>query len=284
MEINGMKVGNDTIDIDFLPDRAKSYVVNIFKYLKAKFNEKILSMMVFGSSLTGDLCSTSDCDLICVVNDETSRDEIKNIRQIARKFAIQFGFFNKPQGFIERVLNIMDSSTGMFISLFVCKKNDFINLRFSKMFNVNRFVATILAPTNLVIGTVINRSKHIYGENLLNVIKKPKRFFLQLIKNMILNLLVSTVSFLIYPFSPKATKYELEALKWSMLSSYYYIKGTRPSMDKICYYFISKGISKDYVANFKKLRDGFHQNIKFGIATPLKIIQVHLLGLKNYPR
>ncbi|TFF88599.1 MAG: hypothetical protein EU549_02715 [Promethearchaeota archaeon] len=279
-----MKVGNDNLDIDFLPDRAKSYVVNIFKYLKAKFKEKILSMRVFGASLTGDLCETSDCDLICVVKNNTSRSEIKSIRLIARKFAIQFGFFNRPQGFIERVLNIMDSSTGMFISLFVCRKNDFINLRFSKMFNVNRFVATLLAPTNLVIGTVINRSKHVYGLNLLNDINKPKRFFVQLIKNMILNLLVSMVSFLIYPFSPKATQYELEALKWSMLSSYYYINGTRPSIDKICYYFISKGISKDYVANFKKLRDGFHQNIKFGLFTPIKIIQIHLLGLKNYPR
>ncbi|MHA1230744.1 MAG: nucleotidyltransferase domain-containing protein [Candidatus Helarchaeota archaeon] len=280
-----MKVGKDNLAIDFLPDRAKSYVVNIFRYLKQNYKDKIISMMVFGSSLTGELCETSDCDLICVMDDKTSRKEIKTIRKKAKEIAIKYGFFNRPNGFIERVLHIMDSSTGMFISLFVCKKNDFINLRFSRMFNVNALVAWLLAPKNLVIGTVLNRSKHIYGENLLETVKKPKRFFIQLIKNMVLNLLVSLVSFIIYPFSPKATKYELESLKWSMLSSYYYINGTRPSMNKICYYFISKGISKKYIANFKKLRDGFHQDVMFGLRTPFEIIRIHILGLKNpgYP-
>jgi hypothetical protein len=151
------------------------------------------------------------------------------------------------------------------------------------MFNVNKLVATLLAPTNLVIGTVINRSKHVFGENLLNKIKQPKRFFVQLIKNMVLNLLVSMVSFIIYPFSPKATKYELESLKWSMLSSYYYMNGTRPSMEKICYYFIHKGIDKKYIANFKRLRDGFYQDLKFGLSTPWKILKIHILGLK-YPQ
>ncbi|MHA1271570.1 MAG: nucleotidyltransferase domain-containing protein [Candidatus Helarchaeota archaeon] len=276
-----MKIGNDILAIDFLPDRAKSYIVNIFKFLKKKYASKIISMMIFGSSLTGELCETSDCDLICVFNDTTTKKEIKYIRKVAREYAYRYGFFNKPSGFIERVLNVMDSSTGMFISLFVCKRNDFINLRFSKMFNVNSIISALLAPTNLVIGTVLNRSKHVYGENLLKLVKKPKRFFVQLIKNMVLNLLVSTVSFLIYPFSPKATKYELEAMKWSMLSSYYYINGTRPSMEKICYYFINRGINKKYISNFKKLRDGFSQNIKFGLFTPLNIIQVHILGLKS---
>lgn len=275
-----MKIGNDEIAIDFLPDRARSYVVNIFKFLKTNYADKINSMMVFGSSLTGDLCETSDCDLICILKDNSTQKDIRFIRKVAREFAIKYGFFNKPHGFLERVLSIMDTSTGMFISLFVCKKTDFINLRFSKMFNVNSFVSLVLAPTNLVIGTVLNRCRHIYGENLLEKLRKPKRFFVQLLKNMVLNLLVSIVSFLLYPFTPKATKYEIESLKWSMLSSYYYIKGTRPSIEKICYYFINRGISKKYISNFKKLRDGFHQDIKFGILTPLKIIQIHILGLK----
>jgi len=277
-----MKIGKDNLPIDFLPKRAKSYVVTIFKILKENYGDRIVSMIIFGSSLTGDLCETSDCDLICVMNDETDRKEIKEIRKMARDIAYKYGFFNKPNGFIERITHIMDNSTGMFISLFVCRRSDFINLRFSKMFNVNGVMAKFLAPSNLVIGTVLNRCKLIYGENLIEKVRQPKRFFIQLMKNMVLNLLVSIVSFIIYPFSPKATKYEIEALKWSMLSSYYYINGTRPSIEKICYYFINKGISKKYIANFKKLREGFHQDIKFGLATPLKIIQVHILGLKYY--
>ncbi|MHA1785454.1 MAG: hypothetical protein ACTSVE_09655, partial [Candidatus Helarchaeota archaeon] len=155
---------------------------------------------------------------------------------------------------------------------------------FDNVFDVSA-VAKILAPSNLVFGSVLSASRTIWGENLLPQMKKKPATIRQVLKSLIMDLLISIVSNLVvyYFDAKKANKYQLEATKWSMLSSYYAVKQERPPLTKMARYFIHcrPSYSKYHFAFLKSLRKDLRGDPRFGIRTVINIIKIHIIAIKH---
>jgi hypothetical protein len=168
----------------------------------------------------------------------------------------------------------------MFISHFISKKKDFLKGNFAKTFQVNKLIAKVLAPNQIVFGSVLCRSKVIYGQDLTELAAFPKVPMTQLLKSILMNIITSVFTIFIYPLTKRATLYEMETAKWSLLAAYYYAKHDSPSLPLLLKFFLKHDISKKYVQRWIVLRKNYRPDYKFGILTPLNILKIHIAVLR----
>ncbi len=276
----------DKLDIDFLPERVKIYVNWVHSVLKKELKDEYVSLIIFGSSLddTRAIDAVADADLICICKDSISEEKRVKIREIVHNLEVMNAFSYNPKGIIQKVAWFMENTTGMFVSFFLSKKSSFLSADFHTIFDVSA-LAKVLAPSNLVFGSVISASKTIWGEDLLPLIKKPPPTIRQLLKSLIMDMLISLgANLVVYYFdSEKANKYLMECTKWSMLSSYYAINKTRPPLPVMARYFnkCKPSYSKYQFAFLKSLRNNLRGDPRFGIKTIFNVIKIHIIAIKH---
>ncbi|MEM3586800.1 MAG: nucleotidyltransferase domain-containing protein [Candidatus Jordarchaeaceae archaeon] len=260
----------------------RRYLNDVFALLFSYLGEdKVVSLYVFGSILNDDYCDISDCDLLIVLNDEVSLKQIKRIRGSLECLEIKHGLRSKDYSLLGRILRSIEKSTGMFESHFVCRKNDVLKGSFTRVFSTSRFMSKLLAPSAIVFGSVLSTARKIYGQDILREVAKPKHTTLMLLKSLAMNLLLSLSAIVLYPFSPKANKYEIEAAKWSMLASYYHLNESNPGIVEITNFFTNLGLSEYYFKRLLKLRKHYKNDVKFGLATPLQVLKIHTKTLSH---
>ncbi|MDD1779181.1 MAG: hypothetical protein LUQ65_13520, partial [Candidatus Helarchaeota archaeon] len=174
-----------------------------------------------------------------------------------------------------------DKSTGMFISHFIARKKDFLKGNFAKTFQVNKLLAMVLAPNQIVYGSVLCRAKVLYGINILEEAKIPNVPVTQLLKSILMNTVTSFFALFVYPLTRRATLYQMETAKWSFLAAYYYLKHDSPALPILIKFFLDRNIATSYIKEWVQLRNSYHQTPKFGLLTPFNILKIHLGVLKT---
>lgn len=264
-----------------LPKKATNYLRDVTKLLENYLHERLLSIIIFGSLVKGYATEVSDADILIVISDECSNKEIHHLHQLINAYEVKYHYLMPLHGFISRILYSIDKSTGMFISHFISRKRDFLKGNFAKTFQVNKLMALVLAPNQIVYGSVLCRAKVLYGANIIEEATIPNVPMTQLLKSIMMNMVTSLFTLLIYPLTKKATLYEMETAKWSFLGSYYYIKHDSPGLPILLKYFLDRNIATGYIKDWIQLRDSYHPNPKFGLRTPLNILKIHLRVLKT---
>ncbi|MEM1658507.1 MAG: nucleotidyltransferase domain-containing protein [Candidatus Jordarchaeales archaeon] len=232
----------------------------------------VSSVIFFGSVLDGGMSPLSDVDVLIVLK---SGD-----KGIVKKVAAALRGIEKaepPSPFIEKVLDAVNMKTGMFKSFFVCREEDLRKGDFSSIFSLSRVMSALLAPSKLVLSSAFNGAKVVYGEAELPPPRTPSP--LQLVKSLAMNLLLSTAALLIAPFTLGATKYSMEAVKWSTMASYYYVFRKRLPVNKIP--LSLKGWMCKHATRFAHLRHNYRKDPYMLALTPLFTLAVHLLALRR---
>ncbi|MBS7249277.1 MAG: nucleotidyltransferase domain-containing protein [Candidatus Freyarchaeota archaeon] len=250
----------------------------LFSYLG---EHSVVGVYLFGSALGGELCASSDFDFLVVLSDGVTDKQVERVNSLLEGLEIKYALREEKFSIPGKVLRAIERSTGMFESHFVCRKNDFLRADFSRIFNTSCLMSKLLAPSPIVLGSVLGRIKKLYGEDLHLKVAVPKPTPLTVIKSLAMNLLLSLFSLILYPFSSRANKYEMEAAKWSIMASYYYLKKRSPTLTQATNYLTKIGISKTYLKRLLKLRNNYHNDIHFGLATPLQILKIHTKTLKQ---
>lgn len=263
---------------DEFPKNAIDYIESVINLLENKIgSENIVSVILFGSLASSKkLTEVSDVDLIIVLEDSISSKTFSNLNQLLTKKEEKFGFRKKPTSGIEQFLYLLESQTGMFISHFICRKSDFLACNFSRIFNVNPIVSSILAPKNIVFGNVVQSGKTLYGRNLLSEVKKVNISKIDLLRSYFMNTLLSTGALIIFKFYKRATKFSMEASKWSMFASYYYANRKTQEISRVIQYFEEKRILKRYLKKLMELRENYRNDFKFSFYTPFVVLKIHL--------
>jgi len=267
----------DSLD---LPKKATNYLRDVIPLLENYLQDRLISIIIFGSLVKGYATEVSDADILIVLSDECTKKEIGYLHQLINAYEVKYNYLIPPKGFISRVLYSIDKSTGMFISHFISNKKDFLKGNFAKTFQVNKLMAKVLAPNQIVYGSVLCRAKILYGDNLIKEAKIPNVPMTQLLKSILMNMVTSLFTLLIFPLTKRATLYEMETAKWSLLASYYYIKHDSPALPILLKFFLNQNIATSYIKNWIKLRKSYHQNYKFGLLTPWNILKIHMGALK----
>ena len=262
--------------LEFLPLGVKKYLGEVFSLLSSCLGkDNVAAFYVFGSVIGRDYCHASDCDLLLILGDEVTPKQIKHIRGLLESLDIKHGLRSADSSILGKILRAIERSTGMFESHFVCRKSDVLKGSFTRVFSTNRFMSKLLAPSSIVFGSVLSRIKKIYGQDILKTAAVPKPTLLTFLKSLAMNLFLSSFTLILYPFSSKANRYEMEAAKWSIMASYYYLKKSNPGIIEALNFFTKLGLPESYSKRLLQLRKHYQNDVRFGLATPLYVLKIH---------
>ncbi len=259
-----------------LPQKPRDYILEIIKEIDS---EVLISIYIFGSHVRGSVSEISDVDLIVVVDDSSDEMDISKIEKKLNELEIKHNYRKNSTKIIDKFLQILDAQTGMFKSSFVCKKCDFINGRFHKIFRVNP-ISEIISPTAIVLSSVFDQACLVYGKDSLNEVKRPKIKKSPILQSFITTFLLSSAQIPFYLISDKATKYSLEALKWSLYNCYYVLPRANKNLKYTTNYFLDV-IPFTYTQKFFYLRDNFKPDLFFTLLAPYYILKLHAVTLKK---
>jgi len=263
------------------PKKANEYLRDVIQLLEGHLQDRLISIIIFGSLVKGYSTEVSDADILIVVSDDCNKKEIQYLHRLIAAYEVKHKYLVPPKGLVPRILYSIDKSTGMFISHFITRKRDFLKGNFSRTFQVNRLMAKVLAPNQIVYGSVLSRARLLYGENIIKEVKPPNVQITQLFKSILMNMITSLFTLFIYPLTKRATLYEMETAKWSFLAAYYYVNHDSPPLPVLLKFFLDHEISTAYINRWVALRKNYRPDPKFGLLTPLNILKIHTAILKK---
>jgi len=236
--------------------------------------EKVSLILVFGSVLDGCLTSVSDVDTLIVLRNVKPAD-VRRAAQALKSLEPS----RKGGTILDAILRSVEGRTGMFQSFFVCSEESFLSGDFASIFSLSKAMSLLLAPSKLVLGSVLDGAKVVYGSLPLPFPPHPRPTPIQLIKSLLMNLLLSLSALLISPLTGEAAKYALEAGKWSIMASYYYNYSRRISIKKLPEAL--KGRLRSYAQKLLRRREKYYNDPVILALTPIFSIMVHVLALKR---
>lgn len=262
------------------------YIYDLIRFLKKKVgSDKIISVILFGSNTyLNDTSKISDCDILVILSDDISDDQINSLEKYFFELEIKHELNIKPKNFLDSVLKIIEKSTGMYVSHFVTRKSYWLTKKFAKIFRVNRIFAYMFAPRNIVIKSMISSSIILLGDDLRYIDNEIAINSFGMIKSILLNLIISFFSIGFGLIYKNTLKYELEAIKWSLKASNFYLFNDTCELNKMMKRFVKlSNKSKSLISFFKRFIYLRHhpnrRSFGYSFLTPLNIIRIHNLGL-----
>ena len=269
-----------------LNEQSRNYIKDIVVLINKEIGiNKIVSLLLFGSQqVDNENTAVSDCDLLFIFKNRVSGRHLKEIERYFIALEIKHKFKEPTSKLFREILGVIQLSTGMFVSHFLTKQKFWEQAIFYKIFRVNRFFSMLFAPRNIVLGSVIQNSTVLFGEDLRDSIRpKIKITVREIFRSTVMNLFISFFALLIGPRKElNSIKYQLEAIKWSLKASNYYCYEDSESLDKILKRFISfetpkrKAKTERFYLKFLELRKNPVNDLKFMIFSPLRILRIHI--------
>lgn len=244
--------------------------------------DNVYSIILFGSYARGEHSPNSDCDVLIILKDDfykqKSKNYFNNLEKIFLHLEKKHSLKNEKSGLIFRVLYVVEKSTGMFISHFICKESAWKNQEFHKIFNVNRFLASFLAPGDIVLKNLGNSYKILFGD-VPHTKSKNEISMFQLLKSLIMNELIAIGAIIIYPIFKNSIQYSMELFKWSIRNSYVYLFNKSFSLNKALRFFRRRGLSSKAISFFMQLRQKYSNNTQFLLSSPYNCLKIHGIAL-----
>lgn len=279
-------------DIDALPAIAKDFIQRVVRILEKHVPSTSFAIFLFGSlSHASDKVNcvdgTSDVDLLVIVKDDVStaaRDawvELNALQQI-------LGNHVSRRGIIPSILRVVERQTGMHENIFMSRESDFKNARFSKIFRTNKILTWLLAPASIVLGSALCHMARVHGNAEIEgsvramqaTIGKEKHILPDLVRSFLMNVILALGAMILLPVTNKATKYAVEATKWSMYAATYLMIGERPSKASQKRFFERLGIDANFLDRWMELSQNYTPDVKYTVKTPWNVVKIHALGFK----
>ncbi|MFX1393552.1 MAG: hypothetical protein ACFFAH_08250 [Promethearchaeota archaeon] len=296
--INNEKIQNEVYTkLESINEKSRNYINDVVVIINKKIGiDNLSSIILFGSQRglekkKAEHTSVSDCDLLIILNDNVSTSFIKKIEKYFIALEIKHHFReDNNSGFVSKLLYLIHSTTGMFMSHFLTKEKYWKNIVFHKIFRVNKFLSKLFAPTKIVLCSVVANSSILYGKDLREIVEKIEISLFDMIKSLLMNLMIALFSILTSILkSFNSIKHQLEAVKWSLRAVNYYIYKDSKSLEDITArftlfeksgrFFKYKKHAKTFYNRFLNLREKPHTDLGFILRCPFRIFKIHLKGI-----
>ncbi|MFX1340110.1 MAG: hypothetical protein ACFFDK_15975 [Promethearchaeota archaeon] len=284
------EIGLKLIDIN---EQSRNYIQDVALLINDKIGiDKILSIILFGSQLKNhhqrrENTAISDCDLLIVFKDNVSTSFIRRIEKYFIALENKHNFRKSNSNFVNKMIDVMQQTTGMFVSHFLTKKTHFERGIFHKIFSVNKFLSDMFAPKKIVLNSVVDNSSVLWGEDLRDLVKEKVEIEpFDMVKSITMNLLISLFWILFSPLKILKPKYQLETIKWSLRASNFYVFEDSKSLKTIIKRFTvfekSAGYKRRanrFYTRFLELRHNPETDLNFMLRCPFRIIKIHIKGI-----
>lgn len=259
--------------------QSSEYLTSVARELE-KIEEKISSVILFGSFARGDNTEFSDLDLLIVFKNNTSEEIISNINKTLTELENRHDFFEQPEGILEKLIYSLKRRTGMSVSHFVCKEEDIKKRNFCEMFSTDKYLSFLIAPGDLVLNNIGEDGIVLYGKPLTKELPRPVEIS-SMLKSLIMNLSTATGSLAIAPFYQNALKLSAEAVKWSLLAIHQYLTQRSGGVEEAISYLKKYEVyDSKTLEEFKSLRTQPRDNPLFIFKAPSLIIKLHFEAIK----
>ena len=262
------------------PDNITRYLEDFIKLASRIFGpKKIISGMIFGSHSKNEVIPISDCDLIFIVDNSITREEIDESRPLFNALELKHGLRKQPTNIIEKILTHVEKNTGMYVNYFISSYKDFNERNATKIFSLSTILGYLLAPLKLVLGSSVRDAHTFFGKDLVSdwIPEIPRAT--QIMKSLMMNIALALGSIFIAPITRSANKYTLEACKWTLYASYYYLFQKSPFLSSAIEIFKNIGISKSFLLRFRYYRQKNSVNVMFFLENLFQVIKIHVKAL-----
>ena len=275
--------------LETINQQSRNYIKDILVLIKKEVGiNKIFSIILFGSQRAQtEATAVSDCDLLIIFKNRVSNHHIREVEKYFISLEIKHKFRKFNTKLPNKILGVIQQTTGIFVSHFLTKVKYWEKANFHKIFRVNKVFSAVFAPRNIVLGNVISNSTTLYGDDLKEKIKTRIQInFFEMIKSIVMNLMISFFSILISVFKNlDPTRYQLEAIKWALKASNFYCFRDTESLEAISERFISfervrgQKSARRFFNTFLNLRKSPQNDMNFMIRCPIRIIKIHLRAI-----
>ncbi len=268
------------LKVENLHERARNYIVEVVGTTEALLGKgSIHSVVLFGSLAYDTISKISDVDLLIVVQDDIKYREIRKIEGILKSIEIKYDYAWYPQNFISKILRVVEKTTGMFCSHFVCRYEAWRKEKFAKIFSTFKPFTYLLAPELIVLDSMKSGATLLYGDLDLSITRK-KYPLSNIRKSMLMNFALYCGGLAMIPFADKHISYILESFKWSLRTVYFVLFQKTQKLDQILIVAERMGLSKKIIAEFRQLRKHPQLKLKFVIKLPFHLFKIHVLLYK----
>ncbi len=279
-------------ELDGINKKSRDYIKDILILINKEIGiNKILSIILFGSQRAHncEVTPVSDCDLLIIFKDRVSNHHIKEIEKYFIALEIKHHFREINKHLSNKILGVIQQTTGIFVSHFLTKKKYWEKGTFHKIFRVNKVFSTVFAPRNIVLGNMLANSSILYGADLRGIVKiKINITPIEMLRSTVMNLMISLFSiFISFLRNLNSIKYQLESIKWALRASNYYCFRDSENLSEVSKRFISfekkrsQNKAKRFFSKFLQLRRIPSNNMRFMIRCPIRIIQIHLKAISS---
>jgi hypothetical protein len=200
----------------------------------------LVSVILFGSAASGAFSESSDVDLIIVIPDGTSPEDIRLLRFALTELEIMHGFRfpeSRPKNPLEK---FAEHAGGHAHSFFFCTRSDLISGDVARIFGLQAAEEVFLERTFLA--SVIVSAKTVWGEDLLSLVPLLSLRRLDVFKALFRLTGLVLLSATAFPVLSDATKYAMGAVKHSLHSCYFcYHMKTAPLEDEVAFFNVCLG-------------------------------------------
>ncbi len=290
------KITNEIlINLKLVNEQSRNYINDVIVAINKEIGiEEVVSIILFGSQSPNnknshDCTNVSDCDLLIIFKDNVSNNFLRNIEKKFFALENKHNFRDKNSTLVNKIVDLLNQNTGMFVSHFLTKRKYWENIIFHKIFKVNRVFSKLFAPKKIVLCSIVANSSIIYGMDLRQIVKDRIEISpLDIIKSTFMNFVISIFSIpLLFLKSINSPKYQLEAVKWALRASNYYAFEDSRSLDIIIKRFISferskwyKRRAKMFYNRFIEMRKNLHTDLGFMLLCPFRILKIHVKGIR----
>ncbi len=276
-----------------LPQHAAEFIKRVIIVLEKHIPSTSYALFLFGSlSHAWDKANcvdgTSDVDLLVIVADDVASQARKALPELNALQQLLANNVSKRRGIISSILRVVESQTGMHESIFLSRERDFKDVRFARIFKTNRLLSWLLAPTSIVFGSALCHMTRVHGNgdiegsvrSMQSTIRHEKHLLPDLMRSLLMNAVLAMGSAVLLPLTKRATRYAVEATKWSMYAATYSMVGERPSKPSQKRFFSSLGVNAAFLGRWLQLSQHYVPDVKFTLATLWNVIRIHALGFK----
>jgi hypothetical protein len=249
----------------------------------------LVSLVLFGSAATGGYSpDISDVDLLLVLEDDADTAELHRVTDIVRAVEARHGLARRapsPSGTLADTLEAFAARiTANVRAFFVCRRADLLSGDPARILSISRVQAAFV--DRVAIPTMVSSGVTVWGEELLTSVPLPAIRRLDVAKAWFGLFNQTLFAAAVYPFSPWATKYAMDALKRSVHNCYFYHHGRAESLEREIAFFQARYQPQSAMTRLMTLRSEYAPSFGFVIGCLPTLVKLHLRTARDvrFPR
>jgi predicted nucleotidyltransferase len=261
-----------------LPASVEAYLKDVVR-LCAVDGGPVHSAVLFGSMATGGyVAAASDVDLLLVLRDEASAEDVYQVRAAVSTLEARHGLAKRSHrpGIVEA---FADRVTANVRSFFICTRADLLSGDPGRILDLPRVQARFV--DRVAIPSIVMSGVTVWGEDLLARVPLPPIRRLDVAKAFFGLFNQALFSAVFYPMLPEATRYAVDALKRSIHNCYFcYHRRVAPLAEEVAFFQQRHGPGRALM-RLMALRSEYVPSFGFVLDCLPAIARLHLQTARN---